>query len=197
MYHARRGDGELSDAGTTGVGIINITNSNIRWMNRGAAFCVIATDKISTSQLSISFPAECAAKGRESGQFVIINMHGADSMRLSFLAKRPFFNAEEYVRCSVSQTTPLSTPQEPREVKQLALHQQRHQHRKWHGGLRQRERKAMRFARNAASGPRQGSKSTKEYNAKLRRSLAQASWSEVISKGFNNFSQALFSPSQF
>jgi uncharacterized protein len=196
LYHARRADGELSDAGTTGGGIINITNSNIRWMNRGAGFCVIATDKISTSQLSISFPAECAAKGRESGQFVIINMHGADSMRLSFLAKRPFFNAEEYVRCSMSQTTPLSTLQEPREVKQLALHQKRRQQRKWHGGC-QRERKAMRFARNAGSGPRQGSKSTKKYNAKLRKSLAQVSWSEVISKGLNNFSQALFSTSQF
>jgi hypothetical protein len=48
---------------------------HIRKMRGETASCAFSAAEISTSQLSISFPAHCHNKGREIGQFVIINMH--------------------------------------------------------------------------------------------------------------------------
>jgi hypothetical protein len=100
LYKANRSEAEMAKGEEASTGIIKITGSEIQKLHGDTASCAILASKISTSQLSISFPARCHVKGREVGQFVIINMHGNDRMRLSFLAAAPFFNTADYVRCA-------------------------------------------------------------------------------------------------
>jgi hypothetical protein len=151
LYKTHQPGDEYLNAHSINIGIISITSSTIGWMNWEAASCALSTSEISTSQSSISFPAHCTSKTQESGQFIIINMHGSNSMRLTFLADRPFFKAEEYVRCTTSQTAPLNALQESRELKKVALHEKQVDRRKQQAGLRQRSEKAMTFEHIPAS----------------------------------------------
>jgi hypothetical protein len=81
------------------IGVIKITESGIHKLYGETASCAISAAEISTTQLSISFPARCHFNDRERGQFVIVNMHGNDHMRLSFLAATPFLDTADYVKC--------------------------------------------------------------------------------------------------
>jgi uncharacterized protein len=90
----------LSDGQASKYGIIEITSSAIQWMHGSPASCSIATTAISKSRVSISFPVHCQSHGQEMGQYVIVNMHGNDEMRLSFLGETPLFKAENYTRCT-------------------------------------------------------------------------------------------------
>jgi hypothetical protein len=100
LYKAGRFDDEHHAAQASDGGIVKITLTEIQKMHGEMASCAFSAAEISTSSLSISFPAQCHYKGREIGQFVIINMHGNDHMRLSFLAAAPYFNTADYVRCA-------------------------------------------------------------------------------------------------
>jgi uncharacterized protein len=93
-------DGGHSDAQASNFGLIEITSSDILWLHGRPASCGIATTAISKSKVSISFPVHCQAQGQEVGQYVIINMHGNNDMRLSFLGETPLFKADNYVRCT-------------------------------------------------------------------------------------------------
>jgi uncharacterized protein len=177
LYNAGRLDREFSNKDSPNIGIIDITDSNIQWMNWGAAVCVISTSKMLTSKLSISFPAQCNSGGRESGQFVIVNMHGINYMRLSFLAKIPFFKSANYVRCAANQATSPRSLDGPQELRTSALHQKRRRHHKRLSGLRRREQRAMRSERNSPSGPRRRSQSAEKHKSKQRKAFSKTSWS--------------------
>jgi hypothetical protein len=185
LHRTRGTDRVLSNTPSSNFGIIYINNSSITWMYWEAATCVIAPAEISTSRLSTSFPAHCTSKNQTSDQFVIISMHGNNSMRLTFLASRPFFKADDYVKCSPSQvTTHLEVS---KEVRKSPLHQTRSE-------PRQREKKARHLERNPPSRFRQRTKITGRFKAKARNPLAQASAANAFSNWPKNISPALFSP---
>ena len=100
LYRAGHFDDKIYAAQASHVGIIKITGTEIQKMHGETASCAFSTAEISTSQWSISFPARCHNQDREIGQFIIINMHGNDHMRLSFLTAAPFFNTADYVKCA-------------------------------------------------------------------------------------------------
>jgi uncharacterized protein len=89
----------VSSAQALRFGVIKITGSDIQRMYGEKTSCAISLAELATSHLSISFPARCTSKDRQSGQFIIINMHGNNNMRLSVLAAAPVFNTADYVRC--------------------------------------------------------------------------------------------------
>jgi hypothetical protein len=185
LYRARRIDDEFSNTPSSNYGIINISNFRISWIYWEAASCAIATDEISTSRLSISFPAHCASKNQMSGQFVIINMRGDNSMRLTFLANKPFFKSDDYVRCSTNQETTLRSAEKPKAPGQVSLHEMQLKHQQ--KGLQKREQRARRLERK-------WSKVAEKHKAKLRNPLTQISSTKAYSNWPKTISPALFTP---